>query len=77
MPGSGIIAGLVPIDNGIDSGATRGGIGGDIGGGEGLTPGTCGPVLTSVMRESPRRVASFHSPHQSSSRTWGQTPSIM
>jgi len=77
MPGSGIIAGLVPIDNGIDSGATRGGIGGDIGGGEGLTPGTCGPVLTSVMRESPRRVTSFHSPHQSSSRTCGQTPSIM
>jgi len=77
-PGSGIIAGLPPIDVGIDSGATRGGIGDDIGGGDkGFMPGTCGPVLTSVMRESLRRVANFHSPHQSSSRTCGQTPSIM
>ena len=79
-PGSGIIAGLPPIDDGIDSGATRGGIDGDIGNGVGdmgFVPGTCGPLLTSVIRESLRRVANFHSPHQSSSRTCGQTPSIM
>ena len=77
-PGRGIIAGLAPIDDGIDSGATRGGIDGDIeGGGKGFMPETGAPVLTSVRRESIRRVANFHSPHQSSSRTWGQTPSIM
>jgi len=42
----------------------------------------CGPVINgalraSATRESTRRASIFHSPHQSSSRTVGQTPSIM
>ena len=40
--------------------------------------GSSGPALTlSDARASVRRAAIFHSPHQSSSRTCGQTPSIM
>ena len=63
---------------GADIGAVRGGMDGDFGAGDmGFKPGTSGPVLTSVMRVSTRRVSIFHSPHQSSSRTCGQTPSIM
>ena len=75
-PGSGTIDGLAPMLASVDTADWRAGIEGDIGKG-GLAPGTRGPVLTSVMRVSTRRVASFHSPHQSSSRTCGQTPSIM
>jgi hypothetical protein len=42
----------------------------------------CGPDISgalsaSATRESTRRASSFHSPHQSSSRTVGHTPSIM
>lgn len=88
-PGNGMIDGLAPMLEGADIEALRGGmdgdigegrvgIAGDIGEGEGaFMPGSSGPVLTSVTRASARRVASFHSPHQSSSRTCGQTPSIM
>ena len=77
-PGNGIIDGLLPIDVGMEIGVTREGSDGCIGaGGTGFTTGTWGPVLTSVIRVSARRLASFHSPHQSSSRTWGHTPSIM
>jgi hypothetical protein len=50
---------------------------GGIGEGMGVFGAMCGPVLTSVMRLSERRVSIFHSPHQSSSRTCGHTPSIM
>ena len=40
--------------------------------------GSSGPVdSASEGRESMRRIAAFHSPHQSSSRTCGHTPSIM
>ena len=78
MPGKGIIDGLLPIDADVEMGVTRDGSDGGIGvGGTGFAPGTWGPVLTSVIRVSERRLAIFHSPHQSSSRTWGQTPSIM
>ena len=57
------------------SGPTRGtvvGIDGIIGVGA-----TSGVVSDSVIRDSIRRPGAFHSPHQSSSRTVGQTPSIM
>ncbi len=65
-------------ENGDGNADARGGMAGVMGVGDaGLALGTWGPVLTSVTRESMRRVPNFHSPHQSSSRTWGQTPSIM
>lgn len=88
-PGNGMIDGLTPMLDDADIEVLRGGMVGDIGEGrmgidgdtgegEGaFIPGSKGPVLTSVTRVSTRRVASFHSPHQSSSRTCGQTPSIM
>jgi len=78
MPGNGIIDGLPPIDVDVEIDVTRDGSDGGIGvGGTGFALGMWGPVLTSVIRVSGRRLAIFHSPHQSSSRTWGQTPSIM
>ena len=43
----------------------------------GVVAPTSGVVSDSVMRGSMRRPGTFHSPHQSSSRTVGQTPSIM
>ena len=81
-PGNGMIDGLAPILDGMDNADGRGGIDGAMGkiDGEGedeCVPGIRGPVLTSVTRVSMQRVANFHSPHQSSSRTCGQTPSIM
>jgi hypothetical protein len=78
MPGNGITVGLLPSDAGMEMGETRGGSDWGNGVGDaGFAAGTWGPVLTSVIRVSARRLANFHSPHQSSSRTWGQTPSIM
>jgi len=90
-PGNGIFDWLPPIEEGFDivAIATLGNgifdwlppmeVGGAIVNGRaGMAgPGINGPVLTSVMRVSMRRVIIFHSPHQSSSRTCGQTPSIM
>jgi len=77
-PGNGIFDWLPPMDVEAEIGDGRGGIDGIIGDGAGAPcPGIKGPVLTSVMRVSTRRVDIFHSPHQSSSRTCGQTPSIM
>jgi hypothetical protein len=77
-PGNGMIVGLAPWMDGMDMGDGRAGMEGAIDGGkDGLMPGSKGPVLTSVTRVSMHREAIFHSPHQSSSRTWGQTPSIM
>jgi hypothetical protein len=69
-PGSGMREGPGPTLESDDNADGRGGIEGGIGGG-GLAPGTSGPVFTSVIRVSARRVANFHSPHQSSSRTCG------
>ena len=60
-----------------EMGDGRGGMGGGAGDGMGAFGAMCGPVLTSVTRLSERRVTIFHSPHQSSSRTCGHTPSIM
>jgi hypothetical protein len=34
-------------------------------------------LIAAAAAESGRRLPATHSPHQSSSRTWGQTPSIM
>ncbi len=76
--GNGIFDWLPPMEVGGAIVNGRAGMAGDSGDGEdGFCPGINGPVLTSVMRVSMRRVIIFHSPHQSSSRTCGQTPSIM
>jgi len=85
-PGSGMIdeplAGKDSAEGrgGMDEGTDEGRIGmdGAIGEGAGAAlAGTTGAVFTSVMWEFVRRAANFQSPHQSSSRTCGQTPSIM